>query len=256
MASTLLEKPLDGESLVMEYCQTGNHGLKEPIVSAYLPLVKHIVGRIALSPNSVLSREDLMQFGLVGLLKALDRYQPDLKAAFGSFAYRRIHGEVIDAVRQEGLISRHKYDKIKKLEKTIQKLRGELGREPLALEICEEMEIDIDEYHEIVDSAQLCYTESLESPVTNSDGETVYRIDLIQDQLQMTPEDTVVLENLKLQLRKTILGLPERERLVIALYFTENLTLSDIGQVIGLTEARVSQILNQTLLNIRVVLNK
>lgn len=242
---------LDGEAMVRLYLESGRDQDKEAVIRAFAPLVKHVVGRISLPPSAVLTRSDLYQFGMMGLLTALDRFDPELGVPFRTYAYKRIHGEVMDAIRKEGLIGRHRFDKIRRLEKTVRRVRAKLGREPLPLEVCQDLDISIDEYHDIMGTAQLGYMESLNSRVSNADGETLTRLDLLTDQRQQSPEELVTQANLKEHLKRIIAALPDRERLIIALYFTENLTMQDIGDVIGITEARVSQILNKTLLEIR-----
>ncbi len=251
--SEILEKIKEqGEFLVKEYLKTRNHGIKEKIVQAYSPLVKYIVGRINFSANAILSQEDLYQCGMIGLLGALERYKPDSQAAFKTYAYKRIHGEVIDAIRKEGMLGRDKYDQIKAIEKTTMSLTARLEREPSTDEICTELNITEDEYHDRINASLMNYMLSLDTKISTTNGEYIYRVDTLEDDTQMTPEEKVNENNLKNIIKKIIPNLEERERLILALYFYEELTLFDIGQVLGITESRVSQILNKTLVNIRV----
>jgi len=250
--SDVLEKVKDnGEFLVKEYVRTRNQRLKNNIVEAYSPLVKFIVGRINFSPNAILSKEDLYQCGIIGLLGALERYKPDSQAAFKTFAYKRIHGEVIDAIRKEGLVGRDKYEQIKAIEKTTLSLTAKLGREPITEEICEKLNISSDEYYERINASLMNYMISLDTKISDNEGDFIYRVDTVEDESQMTPEETVNENNLKNIIKDIIPDLPERERLILALYFYEELILYDIGQVLGITESRVSQILNKTLVDIR-----
>ncbi len=251
--SEILEKIKEqGEFLVKEYLKTRNQGIKEKIVQAYSPLVKYIVGRINFSSNAILSQEDLYQCGMIGLLGALERYKPDSQAAFKTYAYKRIHGEVIDAIRKEGMLGRDKYDQIKAIEKTTMALTARLEREPSTDEICTELNITEDEYHDRINASLMNYMLSLDTKISATNGEYIYRVDTLEDDTQMTPEEKVNESNLKNIIKKIIPNLEERERLILALYFYEELTLFDIGQVLGITESRVSQILNKTLVNIRV----
>jgi len=250
--SDILNKVKDnGEFLVKEYVKSRSQVLKDKIVEAYSPLVKFIVGRINISQNGVLTKDDLYQSGIIGLLGALERYKPDSQAAFKTFAYKRIHGEVVDAIRKEGMVGRDKYEQIKAIEKATASLMARLGREPITDEICEELEITSDEYYERVNASLMNYMISLDTKISDDDGDFIYRVDTLEDDSQMTPEESVNEENLKNIIKDIIPNLPERERLILALYFYEELILADIGQVLGLTESRVSQILNKTLIDIR-----
>jgi len=246
----------DGEELVQEFFRTGNQRLKDKIVQAYAPLVKHIVGRFNVSYSNTLDKNDLYQAGIFGLLKALERYKPDMGTPFKSFAYKRIHGEVVDILRKEGMLGRDKYDQIKTLEKTIKNLTSRLGYEPAPQEICQSMNISEKEYYALLGTAQMVYTTSLNTRVAGNDGDFIYRIDMLKDDEQVTPEDELVRADLKENLKKIIKQLPDREKLIMALYFYEELTLADIGKIVNLTEARISQILSKTLVGIRAQLQK
>jgi RNA polymerase sigma factor for flagellar operon FliA len=252
MNTTLEQVKANGEFLVKEYIKTRQPSIKEKIVQAYSPLVKYIVGRINFPSTAILAKEDLYQCGIIGLLSALERYQPDSKAAFKTFAYKRIHGEVIDAIRRAGLVGRDKYDQIKAIEKATNDLTGRLGREPAAEEVCHELSITEDEYHERMNASLMNYMLSLDTKINDDNGDFIYRVDTVEDDSQMNPEETVNDINLKKLVQDIMPTLPERERLILALYFYEELTLYDIGQVLGLTESRVSQILNKTLVEIKV----
>lgn len=255
MNTTLEKVKANGEFLVKEYIKTKQPAIKEKIVNAYSPLVKYIVGRINFPSTAILAKEDLYQCGIIGLLGALERYQPDSKAAFKTFAYKRIHGEVIDAIRRAGLVGRDKYDQIKAIEKATSALTGRLGREPIPDEICHELGISEDEYYERMNASLMNYMLSLDTKINDDNGDFIYRVDLVEDNTQLNPEETVNENNLKKLIKDTIPSLPERERLILALYFYEELTLYDIGQVLGLTESRVSQILNKTLVDIKTKIN-
>lgn len=240
-----------GEQLVLEFAKSKNPMIKDLIVKSYAPLVKHIVGRFNLTYSTTLSQDDLYQFGVLGLLRALDRFDPEMKVPFKSFVYKRIHGEVIDAMRKEGLIGRDMYEKVKKLEKSVKALSSRLGREAAVDEICQAMNIDQDEYYNILNTSQMTYMTSLNNTITDDEGASVYKIDVLEDDSQESPEDMVINKNLKARLKEVINVLPERERLILALYFYEELTLADIAKILSLSEARISQILNKTLIEIK-----
>jgi RNA polymerase sigma factor for flagellar operon FliA len=120
----------EGEELVQVFANTRNAAIKQKIVSVYAPLIKYIIGRINISFSTTLSKEDLYQYGILGLLKALERFDVNRGVPFKAYAYKRINGEVIDALRKEGLIGRDKYEKVRQLENTIRELTSIFGREP------------------------------------------------------------------------------------------------------------------------------
>jgi len=247
---------MDGEVLVKEFLLKRNRILKDRIIRSYAPLVKHVVGRFNLTYSTTLSPEDLYQAGIFGLLKALERFKPEIGTPFKSYAYKRIHGEVVDTLRKEGMIGRDKYEQIKTLEKTIRELTDINGYEPSAEEVCAAADITEQEYYALLSTAQVIYTTSLNSKVSDSEGEFVYRIDTLRDEDQPNPEDDAIKNDLKLNLKSVINELPERKKLIMALYFYEELTLADIAKVLDLTEARISQILNQTLVEVRAKLEQ
>src|SRR6056297_2365627 len=112
----------DAEFLVQKYIETKNPKIKEEAIKKYLPLVKYIVGRINLPKANVLKREDLNQYGIVGLLDSIERYDPTVGVTFKTFAYKRIHGEIVDAIRKSGVLSRSQMSKISKLMAAIEEL--------------------------------------------------------------------------------------------------------------------------------------
>jgi RNA polymerase sigma factor for flagellar operon FliA len=239
------------ENLVAEYLRNGNQIIKDKIVREYAPLIKYLVGRINVAPNGMLRREDLYQYGIIGLLEALERFKPEYQVTFKTFATKRINGKIIDALRKEGFISRDKLEKVKRIEKARHELGNTLGQEPDEYDICTHLGISSDEYHVAMNASQMNYMISLDTKVYDSEGDFIYKVDTIEDKSQLSPEENLVRDNMKTHVKKVIQDLPEKQRLVLALYFYEELTLFDIGQVLDLTEARVSQILNETLVQIR-----
>tara|TARA_S200000501_G_scaffold378901_1_gene444777 strand:- start:6486 stop:7268 length:783 start_codon:yes stop_codon:yes gene_type:complete len=244
---------VDGELLVREYFKKPSELTKSKVVTAFIPLVYKIVNRMNLSSSNILSKDDLVQIGLVGLIEALNRFDISAGIKFKSYAYTRINGAVIDEIRKSGVISRGKLSKLMAIEKITSKLSQDLGRDPIVIEICEKAEITEDDYHQLMGIAQLSYTLSLDEKVEGGDDEeSMTRIESVKDQSIETPEDLIMHDSLKNDVIKTIKKLPDRERLALVLYYYEELTLQEIANVIGVSESRVSQILNKTLMKIRV----
>ncbi len=245
-----------GEELVKQYVSTQNERLKGKIVEHYAPLIKNIVGKFNLQHSTTLTPEDLYQYGILGLLKALERFKPN-GVPFYAFAYKRIYGEVVDAMRREGMIGRDKYEKVKNLEKTIKSLTASLGREPSVQEVCKALDITEKNYYDLLNTSLLIYTTSLNTKITDDEGDFIYRIDTLTDETALSPAEELERNDLKRRLKEIIMNeISDREKIILALYFYEELTLSDIRKVINLTEARISQILNETLIKIRIKLMK
>ena len=242
----------DIKKLVNEYQETKNQDIKEKIIIQYLGLVKYIIGRIKVPNNILLKRQDLQQFGIIGLMDAIERYDTSRSASFKTFAYKRIYGEILDSFRRFGAFSRRQSENINKVRDATEKLRKTLGREPSTEEICEQADISPKKYYSITQKMNLGYTLSLDDKInSDDDGKSLTRKDLIADEKQKSPDILLQKKTVKKELKKKIKNLPERERVILALYYYEELTLEDIGQVLGVSESRVSQILSATLKKLR-----
>jgi len=241
----------DGEALVKEFIKTGSPGLKDKAVKAFLPLVKHIVGRINIDQFGSLLREDLYQFGIVGLLMALERYEIGKGANFKTFAYRRIYGEVVDAIRRESSVSKDVYTKKKQIVDATDKLRQSLGRDPAPVEVADVLGITLEQLDQILYKGEAREELSLDENAGREDSELLNRQETIADEAQLSPELLMSKAILKQELFRMIKKLDERPRLILALYYYEELTLADIGSILGLSESRISQIMAKTLAGMR-----
>ncbi len=241
----------DGEHLVREYTVSRDATIRDEAIQAFLPLVKYIAGRINIDQFGTLVREDLYQYGVVGLLTALDRYQTDKGASFKTFAYRRIHGEIIDAIRREGTVSKDAYSVRKKVTRVTDELRQQMGRDPALSEVASVMKVSLEELNRMLSKGTAAEHLSLNDTVGNDDSDSMLRLDVIRDDEQLSPDEEFEKGALKEELVNLIKHLPERQRLILALYYYEELTLADIGMILGLSESRISQILSQTLAEMR-----
>ena len=243
---------LSGESLLSEYYTTKDPILKERAVREFLPLVYYVVNRIPLPITDVITREDLEQSAIHGLLEAIDRFDKDRQVKFKTFAYKRIYGAVIDAIRQVRILSRTKLERLMKMQKIIDRLTQELHREPTEEEVCEAANISQNEYSELQVAGQMSFaTFSLDDPIAGESDTASRQIDLLADVESEDPESAYMINNLKSRLVNLLKEMPERERLILALYYYENLTLIEIGQILNISESRVSQIMSKTLDQLR-----
>ncbi|MFB0515244.1 MAG: sigma-70 family RNA polymerase sigma factor [Candidatus Neomarinimicrobiota bacterium] len=239
---------LTGEDLLSEYYATKDPILKERAVREFLPLVYYVVNRIPLPVTDVITREDLEQSAIHGLLEAIDRFDEERQVKFKTFAYKSIYGAVIAAIRQVRILSRTKLERLMEVQKITDRLTQELHREPSAEEVCEAANISQNDYSELLVAGQLSYaTFSLDDPITGDQEIPSRQIDLLADAESKDPESAYMIDNLKTRLVSLLKEMPERERLILALYYYENLTLVEIGQVLNISESRVSQIMSKTL---------
>lgn len=247
MPYTVIQEELS-EQMVLDYFQNPTPHKKEQVIKSFLPLVKYIVGRVPVQPGSSLEPADLYQFGVVGLLDALDRYNPTKGVKFKTYAYMRIRGEIYDALRREYAESKDRYRKTKQLIDARDTLRQELGREPAPDELRDYLDISQAEWENLVNH-QNVVLESLDQPVDDEEVRSMQEI--IPDPEAPSPEEIFQQESLKNRIKAAIKRLPERQRLILALYYYEELTMADISQILEVTESRVSQILKEALTAIR-----
>ncbi|MCF7800555.1 MAG: FliA/WhiG family RNA polymerase sigma factor [Candidatus Marinimicrobia bacterium] len=238
---------LDGEAWVKAYLANPTSETKDQAVRAFLPLVKHIIKRIHLPQTGALQMEDMYHSGILGLLDALERYQAGHHTTFKTFAYLRIQGEIIDAVRKTGVLTRSQSKQVRILLDTQESLSNELGREPTHAEVQEKMGLTARDYESIRMLIWQQQSVSLDDEIFKDETETVVRKDLVVDEDQLSPEEEFIAMGLKEELKQLIARLPERNRLILALYYYEELTLIDIGRVLGVSESRISQLLKETL---------
>ncbi len=218
---------------------------REALVKAYLPLVKRVVARIKpLLPPSV-EEGDLISYGLIGLLEAIDRFDQTRGVPFEAFAIARIRGAIVDGLRSMGWLPRSAYHRAKQLQDAIEDLEQRLGHAPSEQELADELGLTEEEYAQFVMEA---------APVTILPLEEL--LPLAERSQEQTAWDEQRRRELTEILAHAIEQLPERERLVITLYFYEQLTLKEIAQVMKLTEGRVCQLKTQALMRLRAALRR
>jgi RNA polymerase sigma factor for flagellar operon FliA len=238
------------QELVEAYCEDPTPGLRNAIITNAMPLVRSIVGKIN-RPDTPLSQyEDLESTGVMGLLQALDSYEIDKNVKFNTFAYYRIRGNVIDYLRKIDEMPRVKRANYGKAQEIMERLSQELGRAPTDEEVAKELDLSLDDYYKLLMSVQQRSVLSLDYTMYDEDSGREMS-DMIEDQEIERPDAGMDRESLQQKLKAHIKKLKERDRLVLALYYYEDLTLSEIAQLLDLTEARISQIVGKLLLQLR-----
>jgi RNA polymerase sigma factor FliA len=226
------------EELWSSYRADPSQELRNRLVLQYSPLVKYVAGRLrARLPESV-EYADLVSDGILGLMEAIDRFDPARGLAFQTFAVPRIRGAMVDALRGLDWVPRSVRDKIRKVEEAQQRVEARLGRIPDDPEIAAELGITVSALRDLY--AKVAFT----SVATVEDLE-------LADDLSAAATQEIEDDQAKAALRKVVRELPERDQVIIALYYFEGFTLAEIGQVLGVTESRVSQLHSRATLVLR-----
>ncbi len=236
----------DLQPLVETYLADPTEPHKEAVVMAALPLVRSIIGKISVPDHLLAEHEDLESVGIVGLLEALENYDPE-KARFATHAYRRIRGNVIDYLRSIDVLSRNKRKKIGAVQEAIATLRQMMGAEPSDKDVADYMGLSLEAYHELLRDAQRRFSLSLSQPVNDEDQTMV---DVLPNENAQENFERFERESTQKRLQELISTLPERQQTILGLYYTEELTLSEIGDVLDLSTARISQLLGKIQLSL------
>ena len=248
-------KAVELRELWRSYKVDGDERARERLVVAYSPLVKFIAGRMASGLPSHVEESDLVSYGLLGLIGAIERFDLEREIKFETFAVARIKGAIIDELRSLDWVPRSVRSRARDVERAHASLESSLGRAPTDEEMATKLEITVDDFRdvllEIANSSVLALDDLWTFADPEGGGGQISVLDTIQDPNALDPEHEANTAELKDRLADAIESLPERERLVIALYYYESLTLREIGEVLGVTESRVSQLHTKAVLALR-----
>ncbi len=238
--------------VINAYGKVSGEKKRDELVKNNLKLVSFIVSRLAIGLPNWIDKRDLISTGVIGLIDAAKNFDPQKGVKFETYASTRIRGSIIDELRALDWIPRTTRERSKEVEKTISLLVGRLGRFPTDGEIAVELGWEMDYYNKILDQISGTALLSLDEIIaTSPGGDTIKRIDTVKGKSE-DPLGNIERQELIENITKVIGNLSEQERLVIALYYYEELTLKEIGMVLKVSESRVSQIHTATILKIRV----
>lgn len=242
------------DDLWNQYTKTSSPALREKIILQNVPLVRYVMGRLALPELGIDVYNDLVSQGILGLIDAVDRFEPKRGLRFSTYAALRIRGHILDALRAMDILPRGARKRVKEIERTAARLRMKLGREPRDTEVATATNLDLKAYYTALVEAN-CTILSLDSPLDGSCGENAFSLrDFLCDRDSPSPEESVEEAESQQRLFTALRRLPQRTQLLLALYYYEGLTMKEIGQVLDLTESRVSQIHTRAMLRLRVAL--
>jgi RNA polymerase sigma factor for flagellar operon FliA len=240
------------QSLWREYRRTNDKAVRDRLILTYAPLVKYVAGRLGSGLPAHVDEGDLVSYGLLGLIGAIDRYDPDRDIKFETYAIMRIKGAIIDELRALDWVPRSVRSRAREIERAIRELEAKLGRAPEDEEIAGKLGITTDELEEsLTDISRSSIAALDELWSVSGEGDQVSLLDTIEDASGVRPADSLDETELRETLADAIARLPEREKLVITLYYYEELTLREIGEVLGVTESRVSQLHTKAVLRLR-----
>ena len=246
-------KAIELRDLWRRYKDERDEKARERLVLAYAPLVKYVAGRMSSGLPSHVEESDLISYGLLGLISAIERFEPEREIKFETFAMTRIKGSIIDELRSLDWVPRSVRAKAREIEKVNAQLENELQRAPTDQEMAEKLAVTVEEFQETLTRISNSSVVALDELWTLSDasGDQVSLLDTIQDPDAVDPAAALDVTETKDRLAEAIARLPEREKLVVALYYYENLTLREIGEVLGVTESRVSQLHTKAVLRLK-----
>ncbi|MDA8441514.1 MAG: FliA/WhiG family RNA polymerase sigma factor [Peptococcaceae bacterium] len=221
------------------------------LIEEYAPLVKYIAGRIAIGLPKQVEVDDLIGYGIIGLADALLRYESNRGAKFTTYASVRIRGAIFDGLRKMDWVPHSVRTKAKELENIIRLLETELGRTPTGEEIAATMGITLQEYYQKLDQVKATSLISLDESVGTEPEGDLRVIDLVGDEQATQDFQAIEREEVQQVLARAVELLPEKEKLVVALYYQDELTLQEIAAVLNVSESRISQLHTQAILRLR-----
>ena len=232
-----------------------DHVLRNEIIAEYLPYVNRIVNRIATHLPPTVEVDDLVNVGIIGLIQAIERYDPSRDNKFMTYAVFRIKGAVLSELRSRDFLGRTTRKKIRTLEKAYLKLEQQLGREVKDEEVAQEMEMDLDQFYQVKRMSSISFV-SFEEVGVSSQEEKENLLNFLANNSGDDALSLTAIKEIKSTLAKHIENLPEKERLVISMYYSDEMTMKEIGMALDITESRVSQIHSQAVIRLRSKLRK
>lgn len=229
---------------------------KEEIILKYAPTVKYVVSRMTLRLPPTIDQEDLYQSGILGLIDAVDKFDPTRGIKFNTYAEFRVRGAVLDELRAMDWVPRTIRQTANQLENAFHALEASLGRPADDAEVAIHLGISLEEYYEQLDQVRTISIVSFDDlrPAVEDDERDV--LEMLADPTVEDPVEAIGLKEVRRALAAAIDTLPEKERLVVALYYYEELTMAEIGAVLGVTESRISQLHSKAALRMRARMRK
>lgn len=238
--------------LCERYAQTGSLELREELILQFQPLVKYVVRRLGYPTSGVVDYDDLVSYGTIGLIEAVERFDPERGTPFKVYAVARIRGAILDALRDLDRLPRTLRQKVREADRVAARLTGELGRAPEEREVASALGMTMDTYRGYLADASRV-TVSLDA-LSNSDAHDDRAEFAIADPDAPPVDGNIEREELRTEVVRAIRQLPERDQLLLGLYYKDGLSMREVGEVLGVTESRVSQLCARALARLEQVL--
>lgn len=242
----------DEEELWIRYKETKDQEIRQYLIEKYSPLVKYVAGKVAIGMPQNVEYDDLVAYGTFGLLDAIEKFDPARKIKFKTYAMTRIRGSIFDELRSIDWIPRSIRQKAKELEQIVSELENKLGRTVEDEEIAKHLGINITELQELYSKISGTSLVSLNDIwYLGDDNDEVSFMETIESPKNLNPDDIIEREETKTIIIDAIKKLPDKEKKVIVLYYYEDLTLKEIGEVLEVTESRISQLHTKAIMRLR-----
>ena len=242
MGMSLFEQKTE-EELWVEFRKTESIQLRDAFIRQYMPLVKYVAGKVAVGMPGSVEFDDLVGFGQFGLLDAINKFDPEKNVKFKTYAVTRIRGAIFDELRQMDWVPRSVRQKSREIEDTIVELESRLGRTASDEEIASAMNMSLDDFHHAMLKVSGTSVLSLNDVwYSGEDSDKMSIGDSIESPSSLNPDVIVEREEIKRVITEAINELPEKEKMVLVLYYHEDLTFKEIGQVLQVSESRISQL--------------
>jgi RNA polymerase sigma factor FliA len=232
---------------------TGDQSTRERLILHYSPLVKYVAGRVGVGLPPNIEQADLVSYGVFGLIDAIEKFDIDRAIKFETYAISRIRGAIIDELRAIDWIPRSVRYKAREVERAYSALEGELHRTPTESEVAGRLGITREDLRQIFSQVSYVNVVALDELLTvgGEKGDKLSLVDTLEDTKAEDPVTVFETEETKFLLARAINQLPEREKIVVTLYYYEGLTLAEIGRVLGVTESRICQMHTKAVLQLR-----
>lgn len=230
-----------------------NKQARDTLIVQYIYLVRYVVGRVKVSLPVIISIEDIAGYGVEGLINAIERFSPQKNTRFETYALIRVRGAILDRIRSEDFLPRSVRKKIKDIKQAAEVLKQQLGRTATSTEIANYLDMDVDKVNQVM-SEDVVVTSIYDKRGTSEDSMEI--IDTIEDSTKLNPQERMEEKNVKTDLQRALQRLPERERVLMVLYYQENMTMKEIGETIGMSESRVCQLHAQAIMKLKNILNE
>lgn len=230
-----------------------NKELRDKLIVQYIYLTRYVVGRVKVALPPTFTFEDISSYGIEGLIDAVEKYSPRTGARFETYALVRIRGNIIDKIRSQDFLPRSVRRKIKDVKEAQEQLKKQFGRTATNSEVAELLGMETEKVDQIL-SDDTTITSIYEKKGSGDDNLEI--IDTIKDETHATPHEEYENKDVKSQLEKALKRLPERERMVMVLYYHENMTFKEIGETVGISESRACQIHAQAIMKLKNLLSE